>query len=242
MRFLSKIVLAGVVTSALALSVVPSARAGDSTPRIAPIPTSPAGQTYGRWAAAWWQWAIGIPAAVNPILDTTGENCAQRQVDEVWFLAGSFLNDPEQPVVRHCAVPAGKSLFFPLINGAFGAYLHDPPEQKTEEFLRANARCTLPAQISVEIDGFDVPKPTRFFTGASGSQSPLFNVQMPSGNVLGADETAIPELALSPVAEEGYYLFVFPLDPGQHTIHFVASGCSTYGYQDITYHLTVAAQ
>jgi hypothetical protein len=239
MRFLSKIVLAGVVTSVLALSVVPSARAGDATPRIAPIPTSPAGQTYGRWAAAWWQWALGVPAAVNPVADTTGEYCAQRQVDEVWFLAGSFSSDP---VVRTCDVPAGKSLFFPLINTAYFAFLSDPPETRTEEYVRAAGSCTEPAEISVEIDGFDVPKPTRFFTGASGSQSPFFNVQLPPGNVFGADETLIPELVLSPAAEQGYYLFVYPLDPGQHTIHLVASGCGPGWHQDITYHLTVGAQ
>ena len=46
------------------------------------------GQTYGRWAAEWWQWALGVPGAVNPLTDTTGEHCAQRQVDKVWFLAG----------------------------------------------------------------------------------------------------------------------------------------------------------
>lgn len=66
---------------------------GDPRPSIAPIDTQPAGQTYGRWAAEWWQWALGIPGAVNPVTDTTGGHCGQRQVDKVWFLAGSFSPD-----------------------------------------------------------------------------------------------------------------------------------------------------
>ena len=66
----------------------------DQRPRIAPIHTKPAGQTYGRWATEWWQWALGVPAAVNPLTDTTGEHCTQRQVDQVWFLAGSISTDP----------------------------------------------------------------------------------------------------------------------------------------------------
>jgi len=205
-------------------------------PHIAQIHTSPAGQTYGRWAAQWWQWALGIPAATNPLVDATGEHCAQRQVDKVWFLAGSF--SPE-PVVRTCGIPAGKSLFFPLINSVYGAFLNDPPDTRTDDFVRDAASCTEAAQISVSIDGFRVPQPTRFFTGASGSLSPLFNVQLPPGNLLGADESIVPELVLSPSGEQGYYLFVRPLSPGDHVIHWVATGCLPDFTQDITYQLSV---
>ena len=203
---------------------------------IAPIYTMPEGQTYGRWAAEWWQWALGVPAATNPLLDLTGANCAQRQVGDVWFLAGSWYNAGH--VERTCEVPAGKSLFFPLINGGYGAFLSDPPETRTEEYVRAAAACTVPAQISVWIDDFKVPRPQHFFTGESGSLSPLFNLQLAPGNIYG-DETLIPELLLSPTAEQGYYLFVKPLPPGQHTIRWVATGCQPGASQDITYHLTV---
>jgi hypothetical protein len=173
---------------------------------------------------------------VNPLTDTTGEHCAQRQVDKVWFLAGSVLSGP---VVRACEVPAEKSLFFPLINTFYGAFLNDPPETRTEAFVRAAGSCTEPAEISVEIDGTKVPMPTWFFTGATGSQSPFFNVQLPPGNLAGADEITVPELVLSPSAEQGYYLFVRPLRPGPHTIRWIASGCTPGNSQDITYHLTV---
>jgi hypothetical protein len=37
-------------------------------------------------------------------------------------------------------------------------------------------------------------------------------------------QTRIPELLLSPSAEQGYYLFLYPLSPGKHTIRWVASG------------------
>jgi hypothetical protein len=49
----------------------------------------------------------------------------------------------------------------------------------------------------------------------------------------------IPELLLSPSAEQGYYLFLYPLAPGPHKIRWVASGCTAGGFQDITYNLTV---
>ena len=217
-----------------------------SRPIIAPINTSPAGQTYGRWAVEWQQWVYGVTAATNPLVDKTGENCAQRQVGKVWFLAGSTVG----PVVRNdCEIPAGKSLFFPLINTGYGAFLNDSPDTRTEEYVRATGSCSLPTQISVQIDGFNVPRPTRYFTGASGSQSPFFNIQLPPGNFLGlhdnnpnvsGDLLEADELVMSPSVEQGYYLFVKPLSVGPHTIRWIASGCTTPAVtQDITYNLTV---
>lgn len=214
---------------------VSSAHAFHLKPRIAPIWTMPAGQTYGRWAAEWWQWVLGIPSAVNPLMDTTGEHCAQRQVDEVWFLAGSGAG----PVVRACEVPAGKSLFFPLINTFYGAFLNDDPATRTEEFIRTAGSCSEPAQISVKIDGVNVVKPARFFTGSSGSQSPFFNVQLPPHNLFGLEDDTAFELALSPNAEQGYYLFVQPMRPGTHTLQWSASGCTPGNSQEVTYNLTV---
>jgi hypothetical protein len=225
-----------VVVAQSTAQVVAAAGDFDMVPSIAPINTMPEGQTYGRWATQWFQWAIGIPLAENPLVDTSGAKCTQRQVDEVWFLAGSF---GAGTFVRSCNVPAGKSLFFPLINNFYGAFLSDPPATRTEEYVRANGSCTEPAQISASIDNFAVPNPNRFFTGPSGSQSPIFNVQMPPGNVFGVDESVAPELVLSPSAEQGYYLFVRPLRPGKHTVHWTASGCTPGNVQDITYHLTV---
>ena len=201
---------------------------------IEPINSTPQGQTYGRWAAAWFQWVYQIPAAENPLNDTTGKNCDQRQVDEVWFLAGVFGSGEAE---RTCTIPAGKSLFFPLINNGYGAFLNDPANTRTEEYVRQQAACSLPVNISVQIDQFKVPRPDRFFTGPSGSQSPLFNIQLPPDNFFGLTVSDAPELALSPSAEQGYYLLLRPLTAGSHRIHWTATGCANA--QDITYHLMV---
>jgi hypothetical protein len=212
---------------------------GTQRPVVATVASQPEGQTYGRWAAEWWQWVLGIPAATNPLFDATGDNCAQRQVDKVWFLAGSTSS---APVFRTCSIPADRALFFPLINSGYGAFLNDPPSTRTEAFVRAQVACTTPVSIGASIDGFAVPSPERFSTGADGSQSPIFNVQLPPANLFGADEGAIPELVLTPTAERGYYLFVRPLTPGTHMIRWIASGCFGDFSQDVTYSLKVKGQ
>jgi hypothetical protein len=136
--------------------------------------------------------------------------------------------------------PEGKALFFPLINNFFGAFLNDPLEQRTEEFVREQADCEFPVKLFAEIDGVEIRRLRRFFTGKSGSQSPLFNVQLPPGNIFGAGEDVIPELVLSPSAEEGFYLFVKPLSLGEHMVRWVAEGCQEADFvQDITYFLTI---
>jgi hypothetical protein len=56
------------------------------------------------------------------------------------------------------------------------------------------------------------------FHRPSGSQSPIFNIQLPPENFFGLTESQAAELALSPSAEQGYYLFLEPLALGSHTI------------------------
>ena len=83
---------------------------------IHPPCSKPYGLTYGEWSARWWQWIESIPAATNPNFDTTGADCAQGQAGPVWFLAGDFGGT----VVRHCTIPVGVSVLFPVINIGFG--------------------------------------------------------------------------------------------------------------------------
>lgn len=213
--------------------------ARSAPPSIAPIQSHPHGKTYSQWAAAWWEWALETPASVNPVLDTTGEHCAEGQKGHVWFLAGSTFSGGT--VERSCTIPTGTALFFPLINAFYGAFLNDPPETTTEAFLRARVACTN-VVLSAEIDGTPVSNPLQYF-----EQSPLFDVQLPEDNVFGVSEDDVPELLLSPSVDAGYYLFLTPLPPGEHTIHWTASqecpfvpGEELIPFeQDTTYHITV---
>src|SRR5215469_9678414 len=65
------------------------------------------------FSAQWWQWALSIPTAQNPQLDTTGANCMIGQRGGVWLLAGTFGGGT---AVRSCSIPADAVLFFPVVN------------------------------------------------------------------------------------------------------------------------------
>jgi hypothetical protein len=208
-----------------------NAAAPSANARIVPPVASPGGKSYGEWAAEWWKWALGTPASVNPLLDPTGEHCGAGQPDHVWFLAGSFGGS----VNRQCAVPTGRPLFFPVVNAGFFAFLNDPPATRTEEFVRAQVACIEDAVITlVEIDGTPVQNPKQYL-----EKSPLFTVVLPEDNIFGATPDVIPELTLSPSADEGFYLYLTPRQPGEHTIRWQASSAACGTAQDVTYHLTV---
>jgi hypothetical protein len=135
--------------------------------------------------------------------------------------------------LRGALIPSGRSLFFPIINNSWFTFSTDTDQ--SEGNARMQARCTDARIDVVSIDGVKVQNSLRFFTGVSGSRSPLFNAVVPSDNLFGLNAGDLT----GPDAEQGYYLFVRPLPPGSHTIRWIASGCTPGGAQDVTYHLTV---
>jgi hypothetical protein len=78
----------GIVTVCLAFAVsaaLPVAEASESS--LAKV----FGKIYGEWSAAWWQWAVSIPASESPVLLTDDDlnfDCSLGQHGPVWFLAG----------------------------------------------------------------------------------------------------------------------------------------------------------
>jgi hypothetical protein len=185
------------------------------------------GATYGELSARWWQWTLSIPASINPGLDTTGANCGQGQVDDVWFLAGTFIGT----VARTCTIPAGKPIFFPLINQVafkpFGFETLLDLRRQNADFIDAVS------ELTCTIDGAAVPNLAKFRV-----RSPSFTVIAPPKGLLPPGWLSLPANTDS-IVSDGYWLLLSPLAPGQHEIKFHAK--TTGGFQvDVTYTLTVA--
>jgi hypothetical protein len=207
-----------------ALSFFASSSAALAAPVFAPpAPVKPHGVSYSQWAALWWQWGVGTPVPTNPVLDTTGANCAVNQpAPGVFLLAGTFDGSTAN---RTCTVPVGTAFLLPMFNKAFFAQQTDPPDQRTEAFVRAQVTCVeVNASASLTVDGVSLANPLSFL-----EKSVIFSVNLPNDNVFG-----VPPQLLSPSADEGYYAFVEPLTPGSHTIHFTgAAACGAGGAQNM---------
>ena len=204
-----------------------AALAAQGNPGIAPISSNITDvKNYADLGAAWWQWAVQAPAIDNPINDTTGAKCRVGQQGPVWFLAGTGgSGDLATPTVRHCDVPGGKAIFFPVINVAWFSFITDPAELRTAGAVRSIVEKLCDSSsirnLSVTIDGVPVARPEKFQTTAE--QSPIFQAQLPTDNIYGATTDWIPELLLSPSGHKGFYIYLKPLATGSHTVAWTAT-------------------
>lgn len=209
---------------AAAMSGPPSASAavGDKAP-VVEVQTY--GTTYGELSARWWQWVLSLPAAVNPQLDPTGNNCAQGQYDDVWFLAANFGGT----ATRTCTVPAGKPIFFPLVN----TVVFKPYGYETLLDLRKQAAAFIDTvdALSASLDGVAIANLAKYRV-----RSPAFTVIAPAGGLLPPGWTSVPGNT-DTIVSDGYWLLLPPLKPGTHVLHFSSSavGLSI----DVTYTLVV---
>jgi hypothetical protein len=224
------------VTVILALGSASTASAGKGNagnPRVLPPQSHPHGKTYGEWAAAWWQWALSIPEAQNPVADSTGEFAGVGQSGPVWFLAGTFGNSAERTVT----IPAGKTIFFPVVNWVFGAGAFDcdptvPGVPCDVPTLREKAAAATTGAEVVEawIDGAQVNN-IRAYRAVSPEP---FSITFPEGAIFG-----IPAGTHYPHVADGYWLMLAPFSKGQHTIQVHVENSAAGVDQDLIIHLEI---
>ncbi len=254
----SVLVLAAAVvfTAAARMPVVPTgtspvlaAEGNAGNPGVLPAQSHPYGKTYGEWGAGWWQWALAIPLAQNPVVDPTGAQVALGQSGPAWFLAGTFGGPP---VVRECTIPAGKGLYLPLLN----SFVFYPNPDETVADLRTQA-AESPDVLAAEgvmtcsIDGVELRDLLAY--RASDPYPEGFAVVLPDDNPWAS--YGITAGTYAPCVSDGYAVMLAPLSAGTHTIQLYASRpafrsaylSDYYGFDvwidaltvDVTYHLTV---
>jgi hypothetical protein len=232
-----------VLAAVLALTVAPTTGSAQIiTPDNAQAVT---GMTYGEWSAVWWQYVLSPPVSNpnNPLLDPTGAGCAvaQPRSSPVFFLVGAA---PGTGAVTRddCTVPAGKVLFFPLVNfidfHVPGDGL-DTPELVRQDLLSLIGPIT---ELHASVDGVLVnnlnPRTTPFRACAGGDPAceSAFSVTLPGNNLFG-----IRAGVYAPAVADGFYLMLAPLSPGVHTINFGGQGFFDGSpiSEEITYNLVV---
>jgi hypothetical protein len=133
-------------------------------------------------------------------------------------------------------VPSGTFLFFPLGNlindypcpPSFG--FEPNPGESLEDFLQRTAKDFFPkmTDLFAEIDGVPVRRLESY-----RAMSSIFTFK--ADPALAATLDPCITGTRQPGVAVGYWLLLWPLPPGRHTIHF---GAPSWG-QDVTYELTV---
>jgi hypothetical protein len=172
--------------------------AGNSRPASPPF-----GQTYDVLSQEWWLWDFMQAVPDNP---TSGAPCGNGQSGDVWFLYG--LVGPATSVT--CAIPAGKALFFPIINVECSSLEPFPFHGDTaqERYACAKAWIDHVSDVAVTIDGKAIENlaPLRTRSGD-------FSFTVPNNNIL-----FVPGPAWGFSSADGYYVLLAPLSAGVHTI------------------------
>lgn len=166
------------------------------------------GETLEQYSADWWQWTNSMPESQSPLRDLTGDKCAVGQRGNVWFLAGTYGSGK---LTRQCEIPAGKYIFFPVINMAYW-----PPAGETGVCADMQRGAALNndqlLQITVEIDGQAI----------SDAQSHREKTNACFDFYARVPREWNPPKAY-PAASDGYWIMLKPLPPGEHTIRYTAS-------------------
>lgn len=213
----------------LAAATLASTAAAASGEVLSPL-TPYKGKVANELAAEWWQWASSAPAGSNPVRDQDGSHCAVGQDGDVWFLAGGFGS---AKIRRTCTVPAGKALFFPIVNMVYwpreGNTTYPCERAKHQAALNNDTALDLFA----EIDGVPVDDPKRFRVATEKCF-----------NLYGRIPVSERPYDAYPAATDGYWLLLAPLPKGRHTLKFGGrynreSGAYGRMAQDIEYVLDV---
>lgn len=164
--------------------------------------------SWEEWTALWCIWLLSIPRDKNPSVDVNGENCAENQSDpRVWFLGGTFGN--YSIVKRKCTVPVRRAILFPILEKE-DSFIEDS-DLKSEEDLAARASRAMDAVtfLSAKIDGIEILNLMDYRVRSS-----FFNVSFPENNVYDVKPCVTRSVC------DGYWIFIRPLAPGIHYIHF----------------------
>jgi serine/threonine protein kinase len=223
-------------------------RAASSTNRISGVipPGDPRlnGKTYAQWTADWLKWELQMPltnstGAIHPLKISDKFDVAEGQTAGVWFLGAPFLTKGLNTISRSCVIPPGKALFFPLfvveVSNIEGHPFYGTTAQ--DQAGRVDFFVAHFVKLFCEVDGVSLSDVSQFRV-----RSPQTEFTAPAPWIQG--EAGGP----GTVTGAGYFVFLSPLTPGKHTLHFGGEVSMTWPQDqvdmhekiDISYQITVA--
>ena len=185
----------------------------------------PFGTSMERWAEKLWDWVYSIPTAQNPLLDTTGVDCAVGQPDgPVWYLPPVLDPGGTASFTRTCTIPNGKALLM-LNSGVLNDFPCPDPTfapadgQTLYEFLLAGAQGG-PDSLNGQSLLVDGTKLVHIFDYRETSDD-LFSIKGDPSLATSLDGCVTG--STQPAVSDAFVLMLRPLPPGPHTLVYRAT-------------------
>jgi Ca2+-binding RTX toxin-like protein len=209
-----------------------------------------AGKTQSQLADDWWKYQQSISQEDNISNNGNGDFAGVNQSGDVFFLAGSGFNNNEtsSAINTTIVVPQGKTLFFPIIDGASTGnnIVNSTIKNSAGNLVYQDTSVSNRADLKQQFDKIEV-----FNLTIDGkpvlnlSQAPNYRqtTQDPNGFSFNAPENSLTagtlydNTFLTKSYADGYYVGINPLPPGKHTISFQAEVAGNI--QNITYTIDV---
>jgi len=195
------------------LTLFPSTTAV-ADPGVFPVNSHPYGMDYADWSAEWTRWTMEYPLndpnGTHPSVDDPGFNVANRQSGRVWFLSTpvDFGTAIPTPRTRYITISKHTALFVGTINGEYSS-LEDPfPQTEAGQRAIANFQADRIVGLTCTLDGHTVQHDRYRF------ESDQFSFTAPTPWIFGATGGNGTSVA------DGYYLFLKPMQVGQHVLHY----------------------
>ncbi|MGH9977284.1 MAG: hypothetical protein ACRD8Z_15830, partial [Nitrososphaeraceae archaeon] len=143
------------------------------------VNSKPFGYTYEFWSVRWWQWLLSIPKSISPAFDPTGVHANINQNDpNVFFLCQTYEEGTPSIPNRTITIPAGRSIFIPIINWI--SILHIDGETDQELIEIAKNRMDVVGNLKFAVNGLTVDMGLDRYRVQSG----LFEVALSKDNIL----------------------------------------------------------
>lgn len=207
----------------------------------------PNGKAYEKLAVDWWKWAFSFPVSINPLFDETGAQAYLGNQGNVFFLAGVI--NVSGTATRTITVPAGKPLFFPVLNvetdnvGVRPPYLGGPftppamPKTVPELYAEADGFIMATSELHATVDGCPIPNLSSY-----RATSAPFNFRLPANDNIVQFFGINISGTVAPVVTDGFWLLLAPLPIGEHIINFGGTFGNPINFTlNITYHITVTS-
>ncbi|HIK16999.1 MAG TPA: hypothetical protein IGS53_17170 [Leptolyngbyaceae cyanobacterium M33_DOE_097] len=173
------------------------------------------GRSQAEWADKWWKENALIPASSNP----TVTEQPFEQYGPVQFLAGVAGSGSAE---RNITISTGTHLYVPVITQVVDNYGFDPAWSEQDSRDAANAIVdTVTSQFfnSVTSRG-ETSLISNWENYRQSSKPGGFSYVAGEDNVLGYE----PGVPIDYAVQDGYWVMLNPLRPGDYTFHFGATG------------------
>ena len=208
---------------------------------------SPFGTTRQDWVARWWNWSfpIGIDPETNTFVGLKENGCLIGRVNSMVMLVDTSAGGVWS---QNCTISPNEGILIPIWTGECNKAEKECASYNFEQLSKAARGFDLgKIKGEVKVDNIPIAKldvvdyKTNAIQNVSEVYTKEFNANIPEAGHIPTDKSGI-----FPAAAHGWFVFLKPLAPGNHTVYYKSSveptslsGAGNVNAAEYTYYFNV---